>query len=364
MSLLQAATVTANPWQDVLKLLNQGDFYAAENAIDELVRHQGESQQSHHMRAILYQKRGDRRQAIRELELSIHQFGEDLTTLQSLGSLLIEDGDRRRGMQYLKRARDLTPRNRRLARAIDRMERENSAQKSYRTEQSGRFLITFENTWEQPQIKDRLARRLEQALSELERKLWSHEGQSIPVVLYPTRRVYRDVLDAPAWSAAAWDNKLRIPISESRQMSEAAILPLLRHELTHYLIATRVRGRQVPAWLNEGMAQIAERRGTMTARSYFKSLGRKRKLKLFSLEQLQSSFSRFYSPAMARLAYAQALMTTTYLKDKYGSNADVKIIEEIAAGKSARLALEKVTGVSYGDFGEDFPRWLLSELGP
>ena len=345
-----------------MQLIAKNSLYEAEKAIDELVALQGENVHSTKARAMLYQKKGDRRQAILEFERAIYRYGDDSQMYHTLAGLYMEEGDTERGLRYLKRAQELSPQSRRLSYATKRIEREHRIQKSYRTVQRGRFSITFENTWAQPQIKELLARRLEQALDELEDKLWKYPGNQIPVVLYPTHRTYRDVIHAPAWSAAAWDNKLRIPISEQGRLNESAILPLLRHELTHFLIAVKVRGRHVPAWLNEGMAQILERRGTIRARSYLKRLKRQRKFKLFTLPQLNASFARF-GAGYARLAYNQAIMAVTYMKDQFGDDSDIRTIERLARGDNIDRALKRVTGLNYKDFETNFRRWLDDELG-
>ena len=352
---------TSSPWLDVLKLIEQNSLYEAEKALDEIVRFQGESFEAARTRAIIYQKKGDRRQATLEFERAIYRYGKDGFILRALGALYIEEGDTERGLRYLKEAQEQTPNSQRLSAITNRIEREHKVQKSYRTVQRGRFSISFENTWAQPQIKELLARRLEQALQELEEKLWPYRGEIIPVVLYPTHNTYRDVLRAPAWSAAAWDNKLRIPISEQGRLNESAILPLLRHELTHFLIASKVGNRHVPAWLNEGMAETYERRGTLRARSYLKSMKRKRRFQLFTLAQLNGSFARF-GAAHAQLAYIQAIMVVTFLKDKYGDQSDVRIIERMSRGDSAAKALERVVGQSYKEFELEFRRWLEDQL--
>ena len=356
---LQAST----PWIDVMKLIAKNSLYEAEKAIDELVAFQGENLQSTKARAMLYHKKGDRRQAILEFERALYRYGDDSQILSTLAGIYMEEGETEKALRYLKKAQELSPQSHRLSYATKRIEREHRIQKSYQTVQRGRFSITFENTWDQPQVKELLARRLEQALDELEDKLWKYPGSKIPVVLYPTHRTFRNVLHAPAWSAAAWDNKLRIPISEQGRLNESAILPLLRHELTHFLIAVKVRGRHVPAWLNEGMAQIAERRGTIRARSYLKRLKRSRKFKLFTLPQLNASFARF-GAGHARLAYIQAIMAVTFMKDKFGDDSDIRTVERLARGDNSERALRSVTGLSYKDFEANYRRWLNDELGP
>src|SRR5262245_66629907 len=66
-----------------------------------------------------------------------------------------------------------------------------------------------------------------------------------------------------SWSAAAYDGRIRVPIAGTFQPREE-LDRILSHEFVHALV-TRLGGRAVPAWLNEGLATVLEPSGSEDA---------------------------------------------------------------------------------------------------
>src|SRR5258708_25657056 len=87
------------------------------------------------------------------------------------------------------------------------------------------------------------------------RVLGGAHAKSISVSLY-TGQAFCDVPQAPAWTAAMNDGKIRIPVSGLTSMTPS-LQRVLRHELTHSFIDQIARGR-APQWLHEGVAQLEE----------------------------------------------------------------------------------------------------------
>ena len=75
----------------------------------------------------------------------------------------------------------------------------------------------------------------------------------------------------PAWSAGAFDGKIRVPVQGVSQNIDQ-FDQILVHELTHAMIYA-VAPRGVPAWLHEGLAGYFEGRDPALAQRRIQSLG-------------------------------------------------------------------------------------------
>lgn len=84
----------------------------------------------------------------------------------------------------------------------------------------------------------------------------------IEVVLY-RREAFHDILPGgPQWSEGVFDGRIRVPVApESVQDPKGLLAVILRHELSHALLASRSGGRTWPTWFDEGLAQYLSCRG-------------------------------------------------------------------------------------------------------
>jgi len=170
---------------------------------------------------------------------------------------------------------------------------------------------------------------LETHYNELVGELGITPRDSISVSLY-TNQAYFDVTQAPAWSAALNDGKLRIPV-EGLTGITSSLSQVLKHELAHSFIREITRNR-CPAWLNEGIAQEVEARSTS---SYGSRLARlyaaQRQVPLSALEGGWTNLSS----AEASLAYAEGLAAVEYIRDTYGMSDVTRILKRLGEGAIA-----------------------------
>ena len=101
-----------------------------------------------------------------------------------------------------------------------------------------------------------------QALESLNRAYWricdvfgAFPPKSVPVVLY-TGEQFRDVTRSPQWAAAAYDGIIRVPMRGAGEKGED-LDRVLAHEFSHALIRS-LATRNLPTWLNEGLASVLE----------------------------------------------------------------------------------------------------------
>ena len=144
----------------------------------------------------------------------------------------------------------------------------------------------------------------------------------------------------------------------------------LTHEYIHFLMDEVLQGAELPAWLNEGLADYYEfevgLKGDLPDASYtrmLRSADRAREAvdedRLFRLPELESQREWNRRPGdLVSLQYAQSHMVVRYLTEHYGDAAPLRIARLIGAGSSVGDAVASVTGSSYGDFESEFIQWL------
>jgi tetratricopeptide (TPR) repeat protein len=226
---------------------------------------------------------------------------------------------------------------------IARVQRQMDAEADYSEQASSHFSLRYEGREIGPGLKADLLHNLEQAYAELSRDLQFTPPADIAVVLY-SEKVYFDVTQAPKWSGAVYDGKLRIPIAGVTEVTPE-IRSTLKHELTHSFIHAMTHDN-CPAWLNEGIAQLMEPRSSVP---YRRGLARMfREGKQAPLQALEAPFARF-DAEQATIAYLESLLTVEYLKAEYGSRALTQMLESLGAGSRVEEALQTVTHHSYHD---------------
>ena len=157
-------------------------------------------------------------------------------------------------------------------------------------------------------------------------------------------------------------------IQSDKQRTE--LYQALTHEYVHFLLDEVAGGRDLPAWLNEGLAGFYEfeigMAGENPDASYTRMLRSSDRAKaaaaadrLFQLPQLESQreWNR-RSADQAPLQYAQSQMAVRYVTERYGESALISIVHQVSAGSSIADAVEAVLGASYSRFEADFVQWL------
>lgn len=137
--------------------------------------------------------------------------------------------------------------------------REGSRQRS---EYSRRFFVSYRED-----EHDRLISSVFETLESAADEFSDLTGIALPdapieVVLY-RREAFRDVLPGgPQWSEGVFDGRIRVPIAPEAIADPRGMLAvILRHELSHALLAARSAGRPWPTWFDEGLAQYLSCRG-------------------------------------------------------------------------------------------------------
>ena len=241
---------------------------------------------------------------------------------------------------------------------LARAQRELDAEADFSQADSGHFSFHYEGATTSADLRQQVQASLERSYSDLARDLGIAPRQNISVSLY-TNQAFFDVTEAPSWTGAINDGKLRIPIQGLTAVTPD-LARVLKHELAHSFINQISRGR-CPQWLNEGIAQLVEP----------KQLGPTRGRRLADLYRgghqiplatLERSFLSF-SPFEAILAYDESLAAAEYLRDTYGMGELRSILERLGDGSSTETSLRVTIHSGYSDLEEQVAHHLYLKYG-
>lgn len=79
-------------------------------------------------------------------------------------------------------------------------------------------------------------------------------NKSLAVVIFENE-MHSGLRNRPKWSGALYDGRIRIPAESIEQWDQAK--KIISHEMAHAFVSS-MGGTNVPAWLNEGLAQKSE----------------------------------------------------------------------------------------------------------
>ena len=208
-----------------------------------------------------------------------------------------------------------------------------------------RFTISFDGP-----VQQKLAARATSVLSaafwRIGKALGAYPSAPINVILYSERQ-FHDITGAPEWSAGGFDGQIRLPVRGATQ-NLGEFDRVLTHELTHAMLKS-IASRNLPAWLNEGLAMYFEGRDTAMSERRLAAA------RLFvPLAVLQTSFARLNS-AQAVIAYEESAFATRALVDRIGPAGVGQLLQDLGTGQTMDQAIERF-GITFAAFESDLER--------
>jgi tetratricopeptide (TPR) repeat protein len=291
--------------------------------------------------AIAAQLLGDTAHARESLEQAL-RLAPNLTIASLLlGDLLYRQSDLQGAIAVYEAARTHAPGDKTIASRLARLRDEPSPERGFFQSQSAHFTVLFEGP-----ADEELARRAVEILEDFYWRvgtaLYTFPDHVITVVLY-TEQQFRDITRSPAWAAAAYDGRIRIPMRGALQQAPGELERVLAHELTHAMIRA-IAPRGVPTWLNEGLAVMFEPQGMQWAAETMAGSSAR-----IPLDQLAGSFDQL-SGNQARIAYAESADAARRLFDEVGGAGVVALLQDIARGVPLTDAFERRMLTSYSAF--------------
>ena len=123
---------------------------------------------------------------------------------------------------------------------------------------------------------------------------------------------------------------------------------MLTHELTHAMVHS-IAPRNVPAWLNEGLAMHFEPHDTAAARRLLADAH-----VFVPLNALQQGFSRL-NAVQAAVAYEESAFAAGVLLDRIGPQGLAALLQDLNAGQTLEQAIERF-GLTLAAFESDLSR--------
>ena len=252
-----------------------------------------------------------------------HRMGDIAAAIRTYDALVIDAPDNQDAPATLERWRREVDLHGRMQQAI-----------------GSHFTVSFEGPAEAVLAAEAIE-VLDRAYWRIGQVLGTFPVDPIPVVLY-TSEQFRDITRSPSWAAGAYDGTIRVPMRGALD-NPTELDRVLAHEFTHALIRT-LAARNVPTWLNEGLAAALEQPDlTWAARAVGEGAGR------ISLSALQSGFGRF-SAAEAQFAYATSALAARRLLDEAGGFAVANLLRDLGRGEDFEAAFLHRANRSFVDF--------------
>ena len=206
--------------------------------------------------------------------------------------------------------------------------------------QGTHFTVLFDGPTDEF-LARRIVDHLESAYLHVGEALSAYPTQPITVVLY-TRQQFQDITRTPAWSGAAYDGRIHLPVLGALRQTEQ-LDRVLTHEFVHAVVAN-IGGPAVPVWLNEGLATVLEPGGVEQSDAVLAAVNLRP-----PLQQLHGSFSGL-TPAQARLAYAYSAHAVQRIIALRGAYAVVGLLRDLARGVDFNTAFGKNAQMRYDEF--------------
>jgi tetratricopeptide (TPR) repeat protein len=257
-----------------------------------------------------------------------------------LGMVVRRQGDFQEAIRQFEIVAAEDPEDASVRDTLDRWKRERELHERMRLEVGDFFTVSFEGPED--------AALAAQALESLNRAYWricdvfgAFPPKSVPVVLY-TREQFRDVTRSPQWAAAAYDGIIRVPMRGAGEKGED-LDRVLAHEFAHALIRS-LATRNLPTWLNEGLASVLESEDLGWANRVVATVG-----KMPPLRRLAAPFAKL-SGGEAQFAYAASAVAARRLLDEAGGAAIANLLRDLGDGIDFETAFLHRIQKSLADF--------------
>jgi tetratricopeptide (TPR) repeat protein len=334
-----------------MERMKAGNYQAAREAFEEAIRYNDADSAAHLGLGMSFFHLRDDKYAERELKLVTELAPKEATAYQVLGELYYRKDDLETAVSYWEKAAVLNPSNAALRTRLERVRKEQRAEKDFNRDVTSHFLIKYEGR-EKIEAGRIVLRVLEDAYGVVGRALSYYPDREIQVILYSGQQ-FQEVTDAPGWSGGIFDGKIRMPVGGIEEET-AGLKRLLYHEYTHAVVhAITLR---VPTWLNEGLAQYFEGREIDgRERELLRKIARAGKLP--SLANLEGSFMGL-SGGQAEHAYLFSLSAVQYMVDSFGMYRVKAVLDGLATGAGVDKAISDNVMLSYEEFERGWKRSL------
>ena len=261
------------------------------------------------------------------------------------------DAEPTAAIEALAEAVELAPGRAALARLLERWRAQAETESEFWTDETAHFLLSYDGSRTELLKTGYLEvmRLLEEVHDELGLALnhypVRHGDPKIRVVLY-RRDQFSAITGVGHWAGGVYDGVVRIPLGDfSRE--RRALERALRHELVHAFVRS-LAGTEVPAWLNEGVAQWYEGQPGDRALAIQDARARLAGSALEPLAALGGSFALWTDEERIARAYAQSLALIDHISRWYGDHVVLAMLEGCRAGVAPEETFKQRTARTLG----------------
>jgi Tfp pilus assembly protein PilF len=335
---------------------DHGNFSKASTEFATALRFDPENPTILNYYAALLVRSGNPGQALPYAERAVRIAPESPDALAVLGYAQFAADRNKDAIQSWQKSLALRP-DTMLQQYLAKAQREATTEADYSQRESSHFTLRYEGKQTSEELRRELVATLESEYDDLVREFGIAPPSSIPVILY-TGQAFFDVTQAPSWSGAVNDGKLRIPV-EGLNSVTPELARVLKHELAHSFI-NQLSGGRCPQWLHEGIAQAMEPKSLSSHGQRLAQLFHEQHEIPFNA--LEGSFMRF-SPLEAVLAYDESLAAVDYINDTYGMSDLMRVLQRLNEGSSTEAALRATIHSDYGQLETEVGQYLASKYG-
>jgi tetratricopeptide (TPR) repeat protein len=346
-----AATVSAQPTSETVEkgfqALQKGDTDRAASIFHEALTRRPRDPQLLFGAGVVAKLQGQEQDAIALLKQALQIEPRLAEAAAILGELLYRQGDIDLAIKMYERALTNAPASVTgvMRQRLEAWREEASLPQSHDAIKDDRFTISFDGPAQQ-KLAVRAASVLDAAFWRIGKTLGAYPSASINVVLYSERQ-FHDVTGAPEWAAGGFDGQIRMPVRGAAQ-NLTEFDRVLTHELTHAMLKS-VAPRNLPAWLNEGLAMYCEGHDSVLSER------RLAQARLFvPLAALRTSFTRL-NAAQAMIAYEESAFAARALLERIGPSGLGQLLQDLGTGQTMEEAIERF-GVTFVAFESDLER--------
>lgn len=234
---------------------------------------------------------------------------DNLSVLYLLGPLAYGQGDLDLAIKSYEKFVKLAPGNQRVYKQLQDWKKEAAVNATLVVNPTARFTVLFDGPTQQ-EIADRVSATLDDAYTRVGAALGSYPPETVTAILY-TREQFRDITKSPAWAAAAYDGRIKIPVMGALK-NPAELDRIVTHEFTHAVVHQLYPG--IPEWLNEGLATFMEPVDHRWLTARLKGADG-----MIPMAKLNQAF-RTPDGNEASVAYAESYVGTKVLAERLGAN--------------------------------------------
>jgi hypothetical protein len=268
--------------------------------------------------------------------------------------------EREMSIAHLTRAAKLAPDRKDLEARLKQLEQLSKSEEGMWTDESEHFQVSYDG-----ERSDLLggASQITFALEGAYQQFGEYFGfypvengrAKIRVVLYK-KQGFHEATGIGHWAGGLYDGAMRVPV-ENLQKEKTSLVRVMRHELAHAFVHES-GGRDVPGWLNEGLAQRLEADSMPVAQTMLETTRRAlHGTELIALDKMSGSLSQQGDDAKIAQAYRQSLAFVGWIEAQYGDRVPYEMVAGHKKGGVA-AAFFKRTGVKLDDAFADFAAGL------